>query len=255
MTAPGLSHERYCAEIVTQTNLLRATVAGADLTTRVPSCPDWNLGELLRHIGEAHRAAETTVRTRATEQPAAHGVEDIPDFDPWLADGATRLADTLRAAGPDVQAWTPLPELSTMPMFWARRFTHETVIHRADATLAVGAEFHVTPDVAADTVDEWMALGALPFHFDIHPRMRELLGPNRTLHFHATDTDAEWLVDLTGDAITWRRTHEKATVAVRGPLTELLLLIYRRHTTTEANIKTFGDANLLNFYLERVSFG
>jgi hypothetical protein len=47
----------------------------------------------------------------------------------------------------------------------------------------------------------------------------------RTLHFHATDTApeaaAEWLIDLTGDAIVWRREHEKAAVAVRGPLTDL----------------------------------
>jgi hypothetical protein len=25
--------------------------------------------------------------------------------------------------------------------------------------------------------------------------MRELLGPGRTLHFHATDTAPEWLID------------------------------------------------------------
>ena len=52
------------------------------------------------------------------------------------------------------------------------------------------------------------------------------------LHFHATDTEpqaaAEWVVDLTGDAITWRRAHEKAAVVVRAPLTDLLLLIYKR---------------------------
>jgi hypothetical protein len=45
-------------------------------------------------------------------------------------------------------------------------------------------------------------------HFEVHPRMRELLGPGRTIHLHATDTPpqaaAEWLVDLTGDAIVWR---------------------------------------------------
>lgn len=66
----------------------------------------------------------------------------------------------------------------------------------------------------------------------LHPEKRELLGPGRTLHLHATDTApeaaAEWLIDLTGDAIVWRRVHEKAAVAVRGPLTNLLLVVYRR---------------------------
>jgi len=104
-------------------------------------------------------------------------------------------------------------------VFLARRFTHETTIHRADAALALGAEFTVNEEVALDALDaldEWMELGSLPMHFEIHPWMRELLGPGRTLHFHATDTApeaaAEWLIDLTGDAIAWRPAHEKAAV-------------------------------------------
>ena len=44
----------------------------------------------------------------------------------------------------------------------------------------------------------------------------------------APEAAAEWLVDLTGDTIAWRRAHEKAAVAARGPLTDLLLIIYRR---------------------------
>jgi hypothetical protein len=63
------------------------------------------------------------------------------------------------------------------------------------------------------------------------------------------------VVDLTGDAITWRRAHEKAAVAVRAPLTDLLLLIYKRRPAHGAGIEVFGDADLLGFWLERVSFG
>ncbi len=60
-----------------------------------------------------------------------------------------------------------------------------------------------------------MQLGSLPMHFEIHPEVRELLGPGRTLHFHATDTPpeatAEWVIDLTGEAVAWRRARiEKA---------------------------------------------
>lgn len=104
-----------------------------------------------------------------------------------------------------------------------------------------------------------MELGSLPVHFEIHPWMRELLGPGRTLHLHATDTApetrAEWVVDLTGEAITWRRAHEKATVAVRGRLVDLLLLIYKRRPARSEGIEILGDDQLLDFYLERVSFG
>jgi uncharacterized protein (TIGR03083 family) len=163
--------------------------------------------------------------------------------------GAERLADTLRAAGPDAEVWTPVP--GETPMFLARRMAHETVVHRADVTLAVGAEFTVDEEVALDALDEWMELGSLPQRSEVHPEKRELLGPGRTLHLHATDTPpevaAQWLVDLTGDAIAWRRAHEKAAVAVRGPLTGLLLVVYGRRPARSEGIEVLGDVQLLDF--------
>jgi uncharacterized protein (TIGR03083 family) len=259
-----LSYDRYCREIVAQTGLLRSCVDGADLTVPVPSCPGWNVGQLLRHLGGAQRWADATVRKRATEPVPDEHFRDLSGFTdedpavlgPWLAEGAAQLADTLRGAGPQAQLWTPVPGGTTR--FYARRFTHETLLHRADATLALGAELPVEQEVAIDAVDEWMELGSLPMHFEVHPSMRELLGPGRTLHFHATDATpeaaAEWLVDLTGDAIVWRRAHEKAAVAVRGRLTDLLLVIYKRRPARSEGIEVLGDAQLLDFWLERVSF-
>jgi uncharacterized protein (TIGR03083 family) len=256
-----LSHDRYCDEIVTQADLARSTIAGADLTVPVASCPGWNVGRLVRHLGNAQRWAEHTVRARPTEPVpqedfAVRELDGCAADDPavlgaWLAEGATRLAEVLREAGPDTKLWTPVTDGTSA--FYARRFTHETAVHRADATLALGAEYTLDTDVAVDGIDEWMELGSLPMHFEVHPWMRELLGPGRTLHFHATDMPAEWVLDLTGDAVTWRRAHEKSAVAVRGPVTELLLLIYKRRSPE--GMEVLGDEQLLDFWLERVSFG
>ncbi|MEH1012760.1 maleylpyruvate isomerase family mycothiol-dependent enzyme [Micromonospora sp. CPCC 206060] len=261
-----LSYERYCAEIGNQSDLLAAGIRDADLTTAVASCPGWNVGQLVRHLGGGHRWVEEIVRTRATgplpdddfRDLSGYCAEDPVKLGPWLVEGAGQLAGTLRAAGPGSDAaWTPVPDGTST--FWARRFAHETLIHRADAILALGAEFTVEPDVAVDALDEWMELGSLPQMFDFHPERRELLGPGRTLHFHATDTapdaGAEWLVDLTGDRLAWRRAHEKAAVAVRGPLTELLLVVYGRRPVDEATVEVLGDRPLLHFWLERNGFG
>jgi hypothetical protein len=38
--------------------------------------------------------------------------------------------------------------------FYARRFVYETPMHRADAALALGVEYALDPDIAADAVDE-----------------------------------------------------------------------------------------------------
>ena len=261
----GLSYDRYCSEIVTQTDLLISSLQGADLTAAVPSCPGWDLGRLVRHYGGVQRWAEQVVRERASEPrsdehyrlPDAAPGESPATLAPWLAEGAAALADALRDAGPDTPLWTPVPGGNSQ--FYARRFTHEAAMHRADAVLALGAQYTLDPQVALDTIDEWMELGALPMHFEVHPWVRELFGPGRTLHFHATDTaadlQAEWFVDLTGEVIEWRRAHEKAAVAVRGPLTDLLLVIYKRKPARSAGVEILGDEKLLDFWLERVSFG
>ena len=126
-------------------------------------------------------------------------------------------------------------------------------MHRADAALALGVEYTLAPDVAADGIDEWMELGCLPFHFEVHPWMRELLGPGRTIGLHATDTEAHWLLDLTGDFITWQRADERAAAEIRAPVTDLLLTIYRRRPV--AGLGVTGDATLVDFWRERVAFG
>jgi uncharacterized protein (TIGR03083 family) len=262
----GLDFDRYCSEILAQTKLLAAAIDGADMTVEVPSCPGWNVGQLVRHLGGAQRWAADMVRTAAAEplpdkyfrDLSGYSREDAAALAPWLFDGAITLTDALRAAGPDAPVSTgPIPD--GVAAFYARRINHESVMHRADATLALGGAFILEHDVAIDGIDEWMRLGSLPMHFELHPWIRELLGPGRTLHFHATDTSpddhAEWVFDLTGDTLSWRRSHEKAAVAVRGPVAELLLVIYKRRSARDRTVEVLGDEDLLDFWLDRMSFG
>jgi uncharacterized protein (TIGR03083 family) len=266
--APRLGHERYCAEIITQTRLLRETLVGADLTAQVPTCPDWSLRELAVHVGGAHRWAHALVRTRTTEELPQ---EDVPGFegpddeepaalDAWLAEGADLLAEELREAGPTARVWTWTPQQQAG--FWARRMTHETVIHRADAHATVpGAAYEVAPDLAADCLDEWLdvvTLAASSEDEDLRG-LRHRAGD--TLHLHATDgpevlgaTDAEWLVELTPDGLVWSHAHAKATVALRGPLTDVLRVFYRRLPPDTSSVEVLGDAEFLHLWLGRASW-
>ena len=257
-----LTFDRYCTEIVAQADALAATLTDADLTTPVPSCPGWDVGQVVRHLGGGLRWAATIVETHATAPPPDHsfrhveGGGDPAVLGPWLTASARLLAAALRAAGPDAEPWTPVAGRTAS--FYARRFSHEAAVHRADGTLALGAPFTLDAEVAVDAVDEWLELGSLPEMLDVFPERRELLGPGRTLHFHGTDAppgvDAEWVVDLT-EALTWRRAHEKSAVAIRGPLTELVLVLYRRRSPAEGTVEVLGDAAWLDFWLARVQFG
>jgi len=251
--------DRHCAEIVTQTSLLVRHLDGAEVTVPVPSCPGWNVSQLARHVDGGQRWARDIVATRATAPPSDVALRDLsgatadhPDIlAASLAEAAAALAATVAEAGPDAQMWCPVDGGGSA--FYARRFAYETAMHRADAAFALGVEYVLDPDVAADAIDEWMELGCLPFHFEVHPWMRELLAPGRTIGLHATDTDAHWLLDLTGDVIVWRRADEAAAAEIRAPTTDLLLTIYRRRSV--AGLDITGDAPLIDFWLERVRFG
>ncbi|WP_432105481.1 maleylpyruvate isomerase family mycothiol-dependent enzyme [Streptomyces sp. bgisy091] len=256
-----LAHERYCDEILTQTALLGALLDGADITRRVPTCPDWTLRDLVVHVGGAHRWVGEIVRGRAAEDipedrvpgiggPEGEGTEALRT---WLSDGASATVEALREAGPDTEVWTWAWERRTA--FWARRMAHETAVHRADAALATDTPFEVAPDLAADTIDEWLQIVAFA-QAGGDPEAAELRGGGRSLHLHATDVPgAEWLIEFGEEAFTWRAAHAKATVALRGPLTELMLAFNRRQKPDEGGLEVLGDRALLDFWLDRSSFG
>ncbi len=44
-------------------------------------------------------------------------------------------------------------------------------------------------------------------------------------------------------------------MALRGPLTELMLAFNRRRKPDEGGLEVLGDRGLLDFWLERSSFG
>ena len=268
----NLPHDRFCDELVTQTGLLREVVAGADLSATVPTAPDWTLADLLRHIGGNLRAVEQAVRTgvpvtepeREVPGHAGPGGDDPAARDAWLAEGAEAAAATLRSAGPDTQA--QIWDIRWPTAAWARRAAHDLVVHRADAAGTVGAAYRVDGDLAVDAADEFLDLlsglaaagagagaeggagaGAAAA---AHP------GPGGTVHLHATDADpglsAEWLLVPDPPAFRWRHAHEKATVAVRAPLADLLRVVTRRLSPDADGVEVLGDRAVLDAWLDRL---
>ncbi|WP_405936551.1 maleylpyruvate isomerase family mycothiol-dependent enzyme [Streptomyces sp. NBC_00726] len=255
-----LAHGRYCDEIVRLTGEMRAILRGADLGATVPTCPDWTLRELAEHVGRAHRWVGEIVRTRSGEAIPAEkvpdnspGSDDPAALDAWLAEGAAGTADALREAGPDAEVWSWAWDGSAG--FWARRMAIETVVHLADAALAAQVPYTMAPELAADTIEEWLEIVSFA-QTDGDREVAQLRGAERSLHLHATDApDAEWLIEIGSDGFTWRRAHAKATVALRGPLTDVMLVFNRRLDPGSDRVEVLGDAALLDFWLERTSFG
>ncbi|KNB50561.1 maleylpyruvate isomerase family mycothiol-dependent enzyme [Streptomyces caatingaensis] len=251
MTSATSDFDRHCDHIVRQTDLLISHVTGAATSTPVPTCPGWNLGNLLRHLAGTHTWSARVVTARSSEPVPHDEVDDVAgpdDEDPAAlasrcAAAARRLAAALRSTGPDVPLWTAGP--GGTAAFWARRMAHETAVHRADAAFAAGAPYALDRWAAVDALDEWIG-------FSVSPEAPSLRGPGRTLHFSVGD-GAEWFVDLSADPPAWRRGGGSAAVDVRGSATDLLLSMYGR-PVGEGAVEVRGDGELFRRWREAAAF-
>jgi uncharacterized protein (TIGR03083 family) len=245
------------AEVTGSADTLAGIAATADLTTTVPTCPDWTLRQLITHVGRAHRWAAAIVATQAAEPIPFREVPDgrLPD-DPaarpaWVRDGAARLAETVgTGSGP---VWTHLGPGPAS--YWARRMAHETAVHRADGEIAVGTRPVIDPVVAADGIAEW--LGFLPAVQAAEQPERPVILPEGTVvHFHVTDdgVDGEWLVRGVQGGVCVETGHGKGDVALRGPASAVLLVMLRRLPPEDPAVQVIGDRSLLDAWLAATPF-
>jgi uncharacterized protein (TIGR03083 family) len=219
--------------------------ATAGLDAPVPSCPDWDVAELLAHIGRVHRFAAACSERTPDDGPSTWPIE-IPeraDRLEWVREGADRLAAAVDRAAEE-PAWTWISPNTVG--FWQRRQAHETAMHRVDAQLAAGSVQPIAPDLAADGIDEWFDIVAhTPFH-------DPPTGDGETLHFHCTDVTGEWLLRLTPDGLEVEREHAKGDVAARGTASDLLCWLQGRGPVDVLDV--FGDGALLSRWRELARF-
>lgn len=186
--------------------------AAGDLDVTVPGCPDWDLADLIGHLGGVHRMVVTAVETGEPSRSTHHPMPDDADPRTWLREGAERLLAVLDGA-PDTPAWSFDPEDHSLG-FWHRRQAMEHVIHRLDVEEAVGDRTPLPRDLAADGVSEV---------FETMVRLRVAVGvltlPEYAIELSSADTGHVWRF---GDG--------ELAGSVAGNAEMLLLTLWRRRT-------------------------
>jgi uncharacterized protein (TIGR03083 family) len=204
-----------------------------DPTAQVPSCPGWDIDELLRHVGISHHRAALILREGRTEPPP---LEETcpPDGSSlsWYEAGLAVLLDAMRSVDPATQVWT-FSRSDRTATFWHRRMAHETVVHRVDAEQATGTVGPLDPALVLDGIAESLEVFA--------PLMarREQDPATATVHLHATDVEGEWLVTLSGSTVAVEHGHAKGDAAVRGTAADLHLWLWGRVPLDR--LEVFGD--------------
>ncbi|WP_445168260.1 maleylpyruvate isomerase family mycothiol-dependent enzyme [Mycolicibacterium sp. Dal123E01] len=252
----------FAAALIAENAALADLLRDADLSIPVPTCPEWTLEQLMRHVGRGDRwcaeiVAEQSMdfidpRTVAGGKPPVGRDSEIA----WLQAGPRQLLDAVAQTGAETPVWTFLgPRPAT---WWVRRRLQEAVVHRADAAIALGTRFDVDPAIAADAISEWLERVVIQADEEGPAGGDRPLGDGQSVHLHATDAGlgeaGEWTILGRSDGIAVDHEHGKATAALRGPARGLLLAVVRRGTAAEEGLEVFGDTGVWDTWLARTPF-
>jgi hypothetical protein len=77
------------------------------------------------------------------------------------------------------------------------------------------------------------------------------------LHLHVTDegvADGEWMIRPGRGGVTVEPGHGKGDVAVRGPASDMLLVLMQRFPASDPSVEVLGDVALLDALLAETAF-
>ncbi|MFB7529272.1 maleylpyruvate isomerase family mycothiol-dependent enzyme [Streptomyces sp. NPDC056178] len=232
-----------------QTAGFARAVAGRAPDTRVPTCPEWPLRTLVGHVGQEHRwAAELISKGRQLPVPDPRQADPgAPDgWDGWLSEGADELIRAVQETGADAEMHTFFGPRPTA--FWLRRVLSDTCVHHYDATLATGAAFEITDDLAADVISENLDLLATPGFESARPTVAGLRGRGERIGFRPTSTEG-WVITRTPEVLRWERGSADADVVVSGAVADLMLVFSHRVPPKDDRVTVTGDRELLDHWL------
>lgn len=230
----SMTKDSWLAALADQTAQFRAAVNTQDiahtLLRPVPSCPGWNVHDLICHLGNVYQRITGYLEQAGaapngeTYAPGPTGAAALDWWDEQLAE----LQRTLSATDPDAPAWNPFHAPPTAA-FFHRRAAHETAVHRWDAQLSISLPDPIDPpEFAADGVHE--ALDFVAGDNTIGDRI-SVTGVVRLV---ATDIDAHWVIRVRENGVNlldtngWFDTEPEIAAAAEATASDLLLMLWGR---------------------------
>jgi uncharacterized protein (TIGR03083 family) len=228
---------------------LREVVAGADLTAVVPSCPDWTVADLARHVGVVYLHKVECMRLGThPEQWPPDGVNEEEPLK-LLDRSYAALTAEFAARGPGSPAFTWYRPDQTVG-YWIRRMAQETVIHRADAELGAGVEIAPIPvDLARDGIDEFLVAFVAYGSRTWPDEFGDLLSSSDGRALRVEIPDAVWVIQPGPEGVNVRTSDvESAQAVVRAESADMLLWLWNRADDDAVTID--GDTGVVAYLRE-----
>ncbi len=216
---------------------LAAARAGLDVD--VPTCPGWQLRDLVAHLGGVYDFRGRNVLRGTVDRPPPDDRRlpdrSDPDLLAWFADGVDRLLCNLGQLPPDAPAHNFARHTPQVVAFWPRRMALETAVHRWDAQLAHHDAHGFDLAVAVDGIDEVLTV--------MRPAglTRTPLEVSGVVSVRLTDSATSWTLRLTPTAISPSVDPPDAELA--GTSSAVLLALWGRAPLSSLSLD--GDESLL----------
>jgi uncharacterized protein (TIGR03083 family) len=212
----------------------------------VPTCGDWTIADLARHVWGVYSKVALFVSTRATTRPDT--MPSMPEGDPvdLLETQLNELVVALEEAEADTPIWTWVFDAPEGAIFWARRMAHESAVHRFDAQNAHGIRQPIDAELAADGIDELVDI--------IVPRVYgrdKVEGPTGTIALRSL-VGNEWLLEFRPGGVRRVELIESPHATVTGTDSALLLAAYGRVPWSSLDLS--GDELLLDKWSAVLNF-
>lgn len=241
-SAPALVPFATHVEAVERASQALARHAGQTwLGAPVPTCPDWDVLDLVAHQGMVHRWATAALHDNRDAMGNADlmETEGRTSTDPiaWFTRGAEDLTAALRSAPEDLEALVFLKNPPAPRDFWARRQCHETTVHALDALSATTGRPEVTAEEARSTVgvDADLALDGIDeLLLGFFPRSRTRIRSTSPYAVHLLPDDApvSWVVEVGEEPVRSRRLTAQESIPdaalVSGSAIDLYLALWNR---------------------------
>ncbi|CAI9406493.1 maleylpyruvate isomerase family mycothiol-dependent enzyme [Nocardioides sp. T2.26MG-1] len=247
-----LAFDGYLDHLRGESARFREVLAGCTPDARVPGCPDWTAADLLWHLTAGQHFWTCVVRDRpAAPAEDQVGPERPSSYDALLAafdEHSAAFIGALEAADPAEPAWSWSDEQTVG--FTFRRQAHEALIHRLDAEQTAGDMTPLDPELAADGVDEalavmfggtppWGEFTPLPQHLRVDLTDRDESVWVQIGHFTGTDPESGRSHESIEDIAVVSDPGEEPDVVVDGPAGAVDAWLWRRGD--DAEIRVAGD--------------
>lgn len=241
----------YVEALAAEGNRLADMATTIDVESLVPTCPDWVLRDLIRHLGGVHRWAGQHIRDQRTSILRVEDFEQL--VGPWPSDrelvGWYRgelglLIESLRAAPVDIACATFLKSATPLS-HWARRQAHETAIHRADVESIIGAPSPVATEFAVDGIDELVDC------FVPRPFMKLRSKDPVTLGIAPDDSDRFWALSISEEPVRIITERRACDCLIEGGASDIYLALWNR--SDDRGLRISGNQEVRELFRSKIA--